>query len=113
MARHTLPPVSYRPRSTPPASDWGRFLVRMRQERDWSAVQAHEHLHEGLGLKPKSKASYTALEDGKPPSATQERFLRAYFEGGPGERDRDPSKAEAVSSDGAASADLVEAIRDQ
>lgn len=84
------PAVTYRARAVPPASDWGRFLVRMRQEKDWSAVQAHEALHDGLGLRLKSKASYTALEDGKAPSPAQERFLREFFHDGPTEADRDP-----------------------
>lgn len=85
--------VSYRPRTVPPRSDWGRFLVRMRQERDWSAVQAHEALHEGLGLKLKSKASYTAIEDGRDLRPSEERYLREFFGGGPTDVDRDPHTA--------------------
>lgn len=63
----------------------------MRQERDWSATEAHEHLHKGLGLKPKSRASYVAIEDGRPLRPLEERYLREEFGGGPDPiLDRDP-----------------------
>jgi transcriptional regulator with XRE-family HTH domain len=51
----------------------------MRQERGWSQQEAHEHLHEGLGLGSKSRASYIALEAGHAPSAAQQKFLVSYF----------------------------------
>ena len=63
----------------------------MRRERDWSAQQAHEALREGLGLAPKSRAAYVAIEDGRPLRPREETFLRAYFNGGPTGEDADPS----------------------
>lgn len=61
----------------------------MRVERDWSATQAHEALREGLGLAPKSRAAYVAIEDGRPLKAREETFLRSYFGGGPSDEDRE------------------------
>lgn len=89
--------VSYRPRSVPPASDWGRFLVRMRRERDWSATQAHEALHDGLGLGVKSRAAYVAIEDGRALRTREEAFLRSYFGGGPTDEDRIATAAQPAS----------------
>lgn len=62
----------------------------MRRERDWSAQQAHEALHDGLGLAAKSRAAYVAIEDGRPLRPREDAFLREFFGGGPTDEDRDP-----------------------
>lgn len=67
----------------------------MRQARDWSQTQAFEALRDGLGLGPKSRASYIRLDMGdRAPRPREMQFLVDYFGQGPDERptveERDP-----------------------
>lgn len=80
----------------------------MRRERDWSATQAHEALHVGLGLGAKSRAAYVAIEDGRPLREREQEYLRGYFGGGPTDEDRDPS----AGTEANVPADLASAIRE-
>jgi hypothetical protein len=52
----------------------------MREDRGWSQKYTHEQLHEGLGLKRDSRASYDRLERGPtPPSPDQQKFLIQFY----------------------------------
>lgn len=76
--------MAYRRAKHLPKGPWGRFLDRMRQERDWSAVQAHEALHEVLHLSVKSVAVYKAIESGARQVRPEEaEALREFFGKGP------------------------------
>lgn len=75
----------------------------MRRTRDWSQQQAFEELRQGLGLGPKSRASYIKLDMGpRPPNVRQQEYLVAYF----GQTPDDPPPLVAGEKD-----ELVAAIR--
>lgn len=75
----------------------------MRRTRDWSQQQAFEELRDGLGLGPKSRASYIKMDMGpRPPNVRQQEYLVAYF----GQTPDDPVVAVTGESD-----QLVAAIR--
>ncbi len=76
-----------------PKGGWGRFLDGKRSERGWSQQRAFEELHTGLGLGPKSRASYVALEEGHEPTPDQQRFLARFYGEGPGLEDEEPNAA--------------------
>lgn len=74
-------------KTTPESTAWARFLTRQREVRGWSQVKAHEELHERLGLSPKSRASYIAMERGRLPDPDQQRAIIEYYGSGPLEAD--------------------------
>lgn len=80
----------------------------MRQERGWSQQEAHEHLHEGLGLAPKSRASYVTLEAGRTPDPAQQKFLVSYF----GKTPDDEPEPSAETSLAAALSELAAELRE-
>lgn len=82
----------------------------MRRTRDWSQQQAFEELREGLGLGPKSRASYIKLDMGpRPPNVRQQEYLVAYF----GQTPDDPIVSPSSEGDQlvAAIRELVEELR--
>lgn len=100
--------MSYRPTGNEPRGEWARFLIRQRQERDWSATQAFEALREGLRLGPKSRAAYLRFETGdRVPDKAEQDFFVTFFGSGPNDKDRAGVAARA--SEGS---DLTAAIRE-
>lgn len=83
--------MTYRPPSATPRGRWAAFLHQQRRERDWSQQQAFEALHEGLGLGPRSRASYVALDMGdRQPKPHEAAFLGSYFGAEPSNEDAPP-----------------------
>ncbi len=72
--------MTYRPSSRPPQGRWALFLHEQRRSRDWSQSQAFEALRAVLGLGPRSRASYLALDMGdREPRAGEQAALVAFF----------------------------------
>ena len=97
----------YREPKRRPQGRWAQYLLRMREDRDWSASRAFEDLHSGLGLGPKSRASYVALEKGpRAPSPEQQDFLVRYYGKSPDDLPDIVEQAEPKD-------ELIEALRAQ
>lgn len=90
--------VSYRPPSRPPTGAWAIHLHSVRRERGLSQQQAFELVQPALGISPKSRAVYVALDMGRrQPNEDEARVLAAEF-GWPPEG----IEADAVATDQAA-----------
>lgn len=70
----------YRPPNRPPKGAWATHLHAIRRERDLSQVQAFELVQEGLGLSPKSRAVYIAIDMGdRQPKPEEAEYLASVF----------------------------------
>lgn len=70
----------YRPPSRAPKGAWANHLHAIRRERDLSQTQAFELVYEGLGISPKSRAVYLAIDMGdRQPSKTEAEYLASVF----------------------------------
>jgi hypothetical protein len=70
----------YRPPNRPPKRAWARHLHEVRRERKLSQTQAFELVYEGLGLSPKSRAVYVAIDMGdRQPTAREAEYLASVF----------------------------------
>ena len=81
MSRHgaTIRGV-YRPSARPPRGAWANHLHDQRRKRELSSQQAFELVQERLGLSPKSRAVYTALDMGnRQPRPEEAEVLAAEF----------------------------------
>lgn len=95
--------MAYRRSQHPPGGIWGPFLDALRQQRDWSAVEAGKQLLPVLGLSPTSTALYKAIEWGQRPlSGAEDAVLRKHLVAGPEEataqadKEPEPSMAAAL-----------------
>lgn len=99
--------TSYRPPSREPKGRWARHIHAVRRARGWSQTAGFEAVREGMGLSPKSRAAYIAVDMGeRQPTPKEEAALIAVY-GLPPEASEMP--LEATESGDA----LVEAIRAQ
>jgi hypothetical protein len=72
--------VSYRPPSRPPKGAWAIHLHAVRRERNLSQQQAFEQVQAALGISPKSRAVYVALDMGdRQPTDTEASVLAAEY----------------------------------
>lgn len=83
----------YRPPARAPRGAWATHLHSQRRERDLSQTQAFELVAVGLGLSPKSRAVYAAIDMGdRQPRAEEAEYLASVF-GWPPEGTADASGA--------------------
>lgn len=105
----------YRPPSRPPRGARATHLHAVRRDRDLSQTQAFELVYAGLGISPKSRAVYLAIDMGdRQPTATEAEYLASVF-GWPSEpteatESGDPLVA-ALTRQSAAIEALVEELR--
>lgn len=112
---HTDCPMSgYRPPSTEPRGKWARAIHAKRRSDGISQTGAFELLGSRLGLGPKSRAAYVAIDLGlREPTEAEQRVLADWLGGYPadvaesGAGDTPPGLADLIGSISA----LVEEIR--
>jgi hypothetical protein len=112
--------VSYRPPSRPPKGAWAIHLHSVRRERGLSQQQAFELVQADLGLSPKSRAVYVAIDMGDRQPTPAEKAVLAARWGWPTEADTDPDAASdqaaliaALDRQTSAITNLVEELRRQ
>lgn len=70
----------YRPPTRPPTGTWAVHLHDQRRRRDLSQTQAFELVRDPMGLSPKSRATYIALDMGdRQPREDEAAVLAAEF----------------------------------
>ena len=101
----------YRPPSTEPRGAWARAIHAKRRAEGISQTGGFEVLGPLLGMGPRSRAAYRAIDMGdRPPRPDEAEVLAEWLGYWPSEATESASPA---ASDGVGLAELAEAIRDQ
>lgn len=70
----------YRPPSRSPRGAWARHIHEKRRDRGLSQSAAFELLYEGLGLSPRSRSAYLAIDMGdRQPNEREAAYLASVF----------------------------------